>query len=354
MSTSSAEKRTLRSLEPWQFLIAAQLVLGGLFSLVRLLEPVITQQFARAGADEMLISMLPSIFNRYSILIAATTVGMCAITYRLRQSNHLAQLRLFTLISLTLFAYILLLTRSLQFPVSIDDSYIDYRYVNHVLSGVGLAFNPGDRVIGFTSNLHLWILVCLGWLFKGVSIPFLSQTLNIVVELATYCIGFITFQQIFKSQYLGLLFSITMAIYPPLIAQNILGKEGSIVILLLVLGMLAVELRRPKLLAWVGVLAFLARPEGVACMFISALYSVRISNLREALKAWALPMLIPIAWYLFLLIGFGTILPQGGLAKSITYYPEAFGQSLVHVMLHFALPMNCMDMQLFHMCPLFF
>jgi hypothetical protein len=47
----------------------------------------------------------------------------------------------------------------------LDDSYITYRYAQNLVEGVGLVYNPGERVEGFTSLL--WTLIIAAGLWLG-------------------------------------------------------------------------------------------------------------------------------------------------------------------------------------------
>ncbi|HKQ57338.1 MAG TPA: hypothetical protein VJY35_05685, partial [Candidatus Eisenbacteria bacterium] len=65
----------------------------------------------------------------------------------------------------------------------VDDAYISYRYAEHVASGLGYVFNPGEPVEG-ASNL-LWVLVLAGFHALGLHALPVSQVLGTLAALAT-------------------------------------------------------------------------------------------------------------------------------------------------------------------------
>ena len=68
-----------------------------------------------------------------------------------------------------------------------EDAYITFRYAANLVSGAGLVFNPGHRVMGFTSTLWtLWI--ALGLLFHADPVRW-AQITAIVADVATMLIG---------------------------------------------------------------------------------------------------------------------------------------------------------------------
>ncbi|MDQ5966782.1 MAG: hypothetical protein QG625_2938, partial [Cyanobacteriota bacterium erpe_2018_sw_39hr_WHONDRS-SW48-000098_B_bin.30] len=67
--------------------------------------------------------------------------------------------------------------RGLQFPLCIDDAYIDFRYVHNFLTGYGLTFqncfvNSTSTVnpLGISSPLHIFLLTVVNQLFSGFDV----------------------------------------------------------------------------------------------------------------------------------------------------------------------------------------
>lgn len=60
-----------------------------------------------------------------------------------------------------------------------DDPYITMVYARNLLEGRGLTFNPGERVMGFTSPLHVFLLAALGALGGPEALPALGAMFSI-------------------------------------------------------------------------------------------------------------------------------------------------------------------------------
>ena len=57
-----------------------------------------------------------------------------------------------------------------------DDAFISFRYADHLARGLGLVFNVGERVEGYTS--FLWVVTSAGALLVGVSPLAAARTKN--------------------------------------------------------------------------------------------------------------------------------------------------------------------------------
>ena len=55
---------------------------------------------------------------------------------------------------------ILLLHGWFYFHYTSDDAYISYRYARNLADGVGLVWNPGEHVEGYTN--FLWVMMLAG------------------------------------------------------------------------------------------------------------------------------------------------------------------------------------------------
>ena len=81
------------------------------------------------------------------------------------------------------------------FPQGVDDSFISYRYSEHVAQGYGFVTNPGERVEGFSNPL--WVLLLAGLAKLGCNqasadwaLPLAAKLLGIVCDLATFWLIF--------------------------------------------------------------------------------------------------------------------------------------------------------------------
>ncbi len=71
------------------------------------------------------------------------------------------------------------------FAMTVDDAYITLRYAHNILSGYGAVFNPGERVEGCTSPLHLMLCVALLKVFTSVDPLFKTKLLGIFFGFLT-------------------------------------------------------------------------------------------------------------------------------------------------------------------------
>jgi hypothetical protein len=58
-----------------------------------------------------------------------------------------------------------------------DDCYISFRYARHLVDGEGLAWNPGERVEGYTN--FLWVMLMAGSLVVGIPPEFSSVVIGV-------------------------------------------------------------------------------------------------------------------------------------------------------------------------------
>jgi hypothetical protein len=100
--------------------------------------------------------------------------------------------------------------------------------------------------------------------------------------------------------------------------------------------------RRHNLFAWCNSLLFLARPEGVAWLFIAFLWHFREIKLR-VIRYWAPPIFLLTGWYCFLFYYFHAFMPHGALAKAKVYIPRLFITTAIELggfMSNFFAPLN--------------
>ncbi len=214
------------------------------------------------------------------------------------------------------------LTRTWQFPVASDDSYIDYRYVHNLVRLGTLDYNPGLHVMGFTSHLHLLVLSLLCVIFRTNDVAIVSQQLNIFCQLISCGILFSFLSKVLNkpSAALGCLL---FAVDSYLISEVAYGKESSIVVMLMLIAIYSLNGAKPILFAWSNSLLFFARPEGVVWMAFAFIWHFKQVKF-EVKKFWSIPILILTGWYCFLFYYFHTLFPHGALAKSKVYLPRAF------------------------------
>ncbi|HTW90481.1 MAG TPA: hypothetical protein VMH22_02090 [bacterium] len=65
---------------------------------------------------------------------------------------------------------------------TVDDAFITFRYSHNLVDGLGLAFNPGEHVEGFTN--FLWMLYCAIPSFLGISVLWFSKVTLMILSAA--------------------------------------------------------------------------------------------------------------------------------------------------------------------------
>ncbi|HMO20164.1 MAG TPA: hypothetical protein PKC98_04260, partial [Candidatus Melainabacteria bacterium] len=104
-------------------------------------------------AGSSLTGYIDGAFSRYFAFLGfALVAGLCLFRFdgglQEQRRSVVASTALVISLSLSWIA----LTRVLQFPICGDDSYIDFRYIRNWVNGISFDYNPGEKVIGFTSH----------------------------------------------------------------------------------------------------------------------------------------------------------------------------------------------------------
>jgi hypothetical protein len=192
-------------------------------------------------------------------------------------------------------------------PVAAEDAYITFRYARNLAIGNGLLYNPGERVMGFSSPLWT-VWTALGWrLFESPvhwarAWAVLADALTLVLTTALL--------RRHAGRAAGWCFAWFFALWPFFSAVAISGMETGVMLALLVLAATLVERRSrwsgPALAALV-----LARPEGVAAAAVVALGA----RWRDRAVALALAGLALAGLWAY----FGSPIPNSVLAKASVY-----------------------------------
>ena len=255
------------------------------------------------------------------------------------------------------------LARLVPGPRTIDDAYITFRYARNILAGNGFLYNPGERILGTTTPLYTLTLVGLGALSGGVAAPFpwLALGVNALADGVT-CLMLVALGRRLGVAWAGAYWAgaaaaLVWAVAPFSVTFAIGGLETSVYVMLLTAICLAHLAGKRKLVAFLGALAFITRPDalillglvGLARLFqLLQLWKVALRNLpgslREALPELAWFLIPVLMWLGFSTFYFGSPLPHSIAAKSVAYHlrPE---EGLIRLIQHYATPF--MEDQLF-------
>lgn len=202
---------------------------------------------------------------------------------------------------------LLLLTRGhfwRLLPFASEDAYITFRYARNLTRGLGLVFNPGEQVMGYTSPL--WTV----WSALGIALvkdPVLwTRATTLTLEALALVLVTRMLLKAFGSAA-AWTFALFYASWTFLAARAVSGMENSAFFARLALSAWLVERRS----GWSGValgLLALMRPEGVVCAAIVAL-GARWKDRAVALVLAGLGMGALAALY-------GSPIPQSLVAKA--------------------------------------
>jgi arabinofuranosyltransferase len=205
---------------------------------------------------------------------------------------------------------LLLATRALAWywlPHASEDAYITFRYARNLATSHQLVFNPGERVMGFTSPLWtLWST--LGYALTQDPATWTRLT-SIVGDLGTLLLlGVMIEQRVSRAS--AWCFTFFFAGWPYFSMVTLSGMENSFLLFLIVLGA-ALGGRRSPAAGPVLAAAALTRPEGL----LAALGLFPGLRARDRIVA----LVLIAAGIGALTAYFGSAIPQSLIAKSRLY-----------------------------------
>ncbi|HYX23309.1 MAG TPA: hypothetical protein VFC23_04085, partial [Thermoanaerobaculia bacterium] len=121
-----------------------------------------------------------------------------------------------------------------------DDAYISYRYSQHLASGQGLVFNPGERVEGFSNLLYVLLLAPAAALVPADRLYAVSAGLNVLFALVTLIVLHRFARRRLGPRAAGAL-ALVIALCPPLWVWVASGLETPLVLLLQIATWVLVE-----------------------------------------------------------------------------------------------------------------
>jgi len=172
---------------------------------------------------------------------------------------------------------------SLQHDFFHDDAYITLRYSQNWLAGEGIVWNPGERVEGYTSFLHLAFITLVGKL--GGDLPAISRGIGIASWLAICWIIAFVFRSPSPSTHYSPR-AVLILLIPssfPLIAWSVGGLETTLYTALLMLLTYRFSqfdissCQQPIKLIGFGLLlacVTMTRPEAILFVFITGLFTL--------------------------------------------------------------------------------
>jgi hypothetical protein len=193
------------------------------------------------------------------------------------------------------------------FPEAAEDAYITFRYARNLAEGLGMVYNPGERVMGFTSPL--WTLWCGVGSLLLQNPKLWARAGSLVADLATLLLVSRILATGVGRTAAGC-FAFAFAAWPYFAAVSVSGMEMSAMLALIALSAWLVG--RGSRWAGVGLGALTwMRPEGIACAAVLGI-AARWRDRLVGMGLLAIGLVI-------LTIYYGSPIPQSVAAKAWLY-----------------------------------
>jgi hypothetical protein len=208
----------------------------------------------------------------------------------------------------------------------IDDAFIAYRYADHLAHGLGLTYNAGDRVEGFTSLL--WVLLVAGGVRLGFAAPAVSQFFGILFGAAALVASFAYARVALapKQRWLAALAPWLLVSSTAFSYWMTSGLETPLFVAAVTAALLLDSRERRADATLAACVATLTRPEGVLVALVVLTSAMANHGEWRRLRSWRLPLLygaFVMAITAFRLVYFGSPLPNTFYAK-VGDVPAAF------------------------------
>lgn len=309
------------NLKNWHIALITQLVLLLVLLFIYQMAPQVHSNFMKSKTSVDLVRLVPHAFERFHLasLIAMIPyfIFILAIRKNIEEWSKKRSLLTFLIIS-TLYG-IVIATGFLQFTISVDDSYHDYKYILNWLNTSELEYNQNEKIMGFTSHLHVMVLYLISLCTKYTDLAILSPVLNASINCLSFLFVYYLATKIFTNSWQPLVVASSFAFSNYIVTEVSTGKETSIVIILVISSLYFLHKKNWSAFAWCGSLLFLTRPEGLFWMATS--FATILS--ARGIKGWrilVLPVLLVTSVYAFLLVNYGSVIPHGALGRSTMFY----------------------------------
>lgn len=222
-----------------------------------------------------------------------------------------------------------------------DDAMISMRYAWNASHGIGLVFNPGERVEGYTNLLMVGLMTLWTSFLDKSSAVFAVQLSGIPILLGIAILSLLHWQELAKGEdvvhragFTVIAFSGALAYYP-LVYWTLMGMETGLLTLLLMAGSLLsmtyMRTNKLSILASSGLffsLAYLARPDSAPVAVLILAWASVFSQglLKERMQRAAISITL-FSIFPILQIGFRASYYES--LVPLTYTLKATGMPLV-------------------------
>lgn len=202
-----------------------------------------------------------------------------------------------------------------RYFVLYDDAMISMRYANNFLQNLGLVWNPGERVEGFTTPMMVFIytgaIAVFGKIYASLAIQLVGLALSVLsVYLTVRVFQLLTEADEFQDA-LAFLASVLTMIFYPILYWSIMGMESgwlvAVVLLIFYLNLREQSTRKFNLPLAISLSAvYLLRAEGLlfimcffAFRFVRKIKNFKISGLAPAIGEAMVVAVPAIAYQIF-------------------------------------------------------
>jgi hypothetical protein len=216
----------------------------------------------------------------------------------------------------------LLWLRFHQPPNTVDDAYITFRYARNLVSGAGLVYNAGERVLGTTTPAYALLLAALSGPSGLYDYPRLALMINAACDALTFALLVRLAGRLTGYRWVGLGAALLFAIDGRVLDWSTGGMEASFNVLAIVLTLVLFSEDRREWAALTAGLAVLIRPDGAtlaAAIFLGWGLPALRQPRRWPWRELAVFVGVVAPWYIFATLFYGAPIPQSVLAKSIVY-----------------------------------
>ncbi len=205
---------------------------------------------------------------------------------------------------------------------TVDDAFISFRYSRNLAQGLGLVFNPGERVEGYTN--FLWTVICAVPFVLGIDVLWFSKVVLMLLSAGTIAVLVLFLRRQLPRPVWWAPFvpALVLALNTSFTVYSVNGIETVLFAFLLLLALLVTS-REFEQGGWLSAipwaLLFLTRPDGA--MFFGLAWLARLAWGRRdrSFWVWTAAFAAPaLAFVGFRLAYFGHIFPN-------TYYVKSAG-----------------------------
>jgi hypothetical protein len=214
-----------------------------------------------------------------------------------------------------------------------DDAFISFRYAKNLVNGLGLVYNPGERVEGFTN--FLWTIIIAG----GMKVGFDPISFSMALGIFFFCLTIGLYSMVtWKLREDAISFPLVLPVTSLLLAVhrdfNVYATSGleTMIFTFLVSSCIAcLVLYRHRVSHLMAgaliVLAMMARPDGIVFLGAVCFYLLLAKTPLKTIALFLLPTVVVFIPYWFWRYQyFGFFFPNAFYAKSIAlpYYEQGW------------------------------